>query len=316
MEAYQTGVALPLPWQEEVWKDFSQALEYERLPHALLISGPNGIGKQRLATALAHRLLCTAEMNNYACGACKGCQLLAAGSHPDLALLEPPDAGKDILIGDIRKLISTLDKTAQQGGWKVAIIAPSESMNNSSSNALLKSLEEPQGKTLIILVSHRPSLLSATIRSRCQKKALLTPPAEAAGDWLKTVTGDNVSVGKALEVASGRPLLALECIQSDTLKEQETFEGMLVAVRDGKLSFIDAAQQCSKLAPPQALEWFMNYLHRLVTSDPTSQGNQKIYLFSDRLHLMHAMILSGSNVNQQLLWEELLMSWAQVFLNR
>ena len=91
---------------------------------------------------------------------------------------------------------------------------------------------------------------------------------------------------------------------------------MLVAVRDGKLSFIDAALQCSKLAPPQALEWFMNYLHRLVTSDPTSQGNQKIYLFSDRLHLMHAMILSGSNVNQQLLWEELLMSWAQVFSNR
>ena len=125
MEAYHTGVPLPLPWQEDVWKDFSQALEYERLPHALLISGPNGIGKQRLATALAHRLLCTAEKHNYACGVCKGCQLLAAGSHPDLVLLEPPDAGKDILIGDIRKLISTLDKTAQQGGWKVAIIAPS-----------------------------------------------------------------------------------------------------------------------------------------------------------------------------------------------
>lgn len=316
MDGVNSGLALPLPWHEAVWAGLNNAIEQGRMPHALLISGSSGIGKQRLATALAQRLLCSAQLNNHACGACKSCQLLNAGFHPDLSVLEPAEEGKDILIGDVRKLCSTLDKTAQQGGWKVAIINPSEAMNISASNALLKSLEEPQGKTLLVLVSHRPSLLSATIRSRCQKIPLLTPCLDAAWQWLGDVSGQDSNVDKALEVAAGRPLLALQYIQNGTLQEQQSFQGVIESVRRSELSFVDAAQQCSKLNPAIALEWFMTYLHLAVTQDVAVQSNQNVYLFLDRLNHMHQMIVSGSTVNQQLLWEELLMSWGQVFSKR
>ena len=83
MEVSSSGLALPLPWHESVWGDLNKTIEQGRMPHALLISGPSGIGKERLATALAQRLLCAAEMNNYACGVCKSCQLMSAGFHPD-----------------------------------------------------------------------------------------------------------------------------------------------------------------------------------------------------------------------------------------
>jgi|TARA_B100000768_G_scaffold16663_1_gene15262 DNA polymerase-3 subunit delta' len=316
MEDINSGLALPLPWHEAVWADLNKAIEQDRMPHALLIGGPSGIGKQRLAKALAQRLLCSAELNNYACGACKSCQLLSAGFHPDLSVLEPAEEGKDIIIGDVRKLCSTLDKTAQQGGWKVAVIIPGEAMNISASNALLKSLEEPQGKTLLVLVSHRPSLLSATIRSRCQKISLLTPGLDTARQWLGDVSGQDSNIDKALEVAAGRPLLALEYIQSGTLQDQQSFQSVIEAVRCRELSFVDAAQQCSKLNPAIALEWFMTYLHLAVTQDAGVQSNQNVYLFLDRLNHMHQMIVSGSTVNQQLLWEELLMGWGQVFSKR
>ena len=140
--------ALPLPWHEDAWASLNSSIDSGRLPHAVLISGDQGIGKLRLATALAQRLICSAEMVKYACGACKSCNLFTAGSHPDVTYLEPEEKGKAIKIDPVRKLCESLSKTAQQGGWKVAIIAPAEAMNINAANALLKNLEEPQGKTL------------------------------------------------------------------------------------------------------------------------------------------------------------------------
>ena len=106
-----------------------------------------------------------------------------------------------------------LSKTAQQGGWKVALIIPAEAMNISASNALLKSLEEPQGKTLLILLSYRPSLVSATIRSRCQVQGLPLPDQlRRAAGWPRSVEISKLAE-QTLEIAGGRPLLALDYMQ-------------------------------------------------------------------------------------------------------
>ena len=129
---------LPLPWQETLWESLNSSIDNGRLPHAILISGPSGIGKMRLAQALAQHLLCRAEMTKYACGSCKGCQLLAAGSHDDISSIEPEEPGKPIKVDTVRALIDSLSKTAHQGGWKVAIIAPAEAMNKSAYNAPVK----------------------------------------------------------------------------------------------------------------------------------------------------------------------------------
>jgi DNA polymerase-3 subunit delta' len=270
----------------------------------------------RLAKVLAHHLLCQAEMTKYACGSCKGCQLLAAGSHDDLNMLEPEDPGKPIKIDAVRALIQSLSKTAHQGGWKVAIFAPAEAMNNNAANALLKNLEEPQSKTLLILVSHRPSLLSATIRSRCQQIAMPVPDSAIASQWLSEVTGDQSAVDKVLFLAGGKPLLALDYLQSDTLQMRQSFEELAAKVRSGDISPLDAAQQCQKLDLSQAIDWFSSYIHRLATTDFADKPIPALFNFSDKLLQARNWVVSGNNPNPQLLWEELFMDWLMVFAAR
>ena len=315
-DAQAISLSLPYPWHESVWDGFNQSIEQGRLAHALMLSGPQGIGKERLAMALAQRLLCTAEMSKYACGSCKSCQLMMAGNHPDLSIIEPEDEGKKILIEPVRKLCTRLSKTAQQGGWKVAVIMPAEAMNISASNALLKSLEEPQGKTLLILVSHRPSMVSATIRSRCQKTNLALPDRQVATQWLADITGNPEQSEATLDLATGRPLLALDYLQSDSLEARQQIENIVERLRHGDMSALDAAQQCHKQNSDLMLGWFMDYLHRLVTGELQNNLNPGLFEFSDKLRSARSWVLSGSNPNPQLLWEELFMDWLQAFRRR
>ncbi|MCT2530945.1 DNA polymerase III subunit delta' [SAR92 clade bacterium H921] len=310
------SLSLPYPWHESIWDNFNQDIEQDRLAHALMLNGPKGIGKVRLAMALAQRLLCTAEMSRYACGSCKSCQLLLAGNHPDLTVLEPEDDGKKILIEPVRKLCTLLSKTAQQGGWKVAVIIPAESMNISAANALLKSLEEPQGNTLLILVSDRPGMVSATIRSRCQKTNLALPDSRIANQWLGEITGNSEQSEATLALSAGRPLLALEYMQSDSLEIRRDFEATLDALRRGDISAVDAAQKCHKQNADIMLGCFMDYLHRIATGELKDNPNPWLFDFSDKLRTARSWVLSGSNPNLQLLWEELFMDWLQVFRRR
>ena len=306
-----TTLALPLPWHKDVWEGFNRAIDTDRMPHALLLHGSNGVGKRRLAITLAQRLLCSAEANEYACGSCKSCKLLLAGSHPDLTILEPEEEGKKIRVDDVRTLCTKLNTTAQQGGWKIGLILVADAMNINASNALLKSLEEPQGKTLLVLVSDRLHALLPTIRSRCQKQYLATPGEDVATHWLKEVSGNSSDVAKAIEVSNGRPLLALHNIESGTLALRQNFEGIIEGVASGSLSSVEAAQQCVKLNGNNIIEWYMNYVHRLAVNEGQGGGDRRLFQFQDRLMSARQLLLSQSNVNQQLLLEGLFMDWAQ-----
>ena len=307
------ALQLPLPWQEPIWQRFNQRLEQGRMPHGLMLCGPAGIGVERLGIALAQRLICGAKMSKFACGTCKACQLMMAGNHPDISFLKPEEEGKRILIDEVRNLIGRLSKTAQQGGWKVVLISPAEAMNNNASNALLKSLEEPQDKTLLILVAHRPSLVSATIRSRCQIEYLPVPEQQLAEQWLQQVTGEQGAIAKPLQLAGGKPLLALDYMQGDSFETRQHFEQLIDRVRLGDLSPISAAQQCQKLNSDAMLDWFMHYLHRLVTGELRNRPNPALFFFSDRLRDARGWVLSNSNINPQLLWEGLFMDWSKLF---
>lgn len=309
---YETAtLALPLPWQKEVWDRFNRAVEVDRLPHALLLHGSSGVGKRRLAITFAQRMLCAAKANQYACGTCKSCKLLLAGSHPDLSILEPAEEGKKILVDNVRKLCTKLNTTAQQGGWKIGLILDADTMNINASNALLKSLEEPQGKTLLILISDRLHALLPTIRSRCQKQYLPIPNVGIVTDWLTEVSGNSADVSKAIEVSNGCPLLALHNIESGTLGMRQDFESVIEGVANGSMSSVDAAQKCAKLNGNNLVEWYMNYLHRLATNEGQGGADLSLFHFQDRLVSARKLLLSQSNVNQQLLLEGLFMDWAQ-----
>jgi DNA polymerase-3 subunit delta' len=177
---------------------------------------------------------------------------------------------------------------------------------------LLKSLEEPQGKTLLVLVSDRLHALLPTIRSRCQKQYLATPGEDVATHWLKEVSGNSSDVAKAIEVSNGRPLLALHNIESGTLALRQDFEGIIEGVASGSLSSVEAAQQCVKLNGNNIIEWYMNYVHRLAVNEGQGGGDRRLFQFQDRLMSARQLLFSQSNVNQQLLLEGLFMDWAQL----
>jgi len=143
-----------------------RAIANGTLAHAYLFAGEPGIGKRMTALALAAALNCASSGPDGGCGSCPSCRRIEAGSHPDVHLLVPD--GNEIKIDQVRQAQADLSLKAFEGARKVMIVDDAADMNAAAANAFLKTLEEPPGDSLIILVTARPQGLLDTIRSRCQ----------------------------------------------------------------------------------------------------------------------------------------------------
>lgn len=196
------------PWQIKQWQILSEAKQKGRLPHALLLMGACDLEKKQFAEVLSASILCEKpDHEGQACGKCHACHLILAKSHPDLVLIEPEQTGHAIKVDQIRALIQQANETSMQGGFRVIIINPAHAMNTAAANALLKTLEEPAPKTLLILISNQSFRLPATVTSRCQKVVFQKPCYEEALQWL-----DAVSCQQKL-ASSEADLDALSCQQ-------------------------------------------------------------------------------------------------------
>ncbi|MFT5044652.1 MAG: DNA polymerase-3 subunit delta' [Porticoccaceae bacterium] len=194
------------PWLLE---DMSQLLNRSsrgRLPHALLLTGIDGIGKRAFSQCLAETLLCQKPSPKGACGVCEPCRQLLADSHPDYRKLLPEGANAAIKVDPVRALVEWLQLTASQGSYRVALLEQADTLNRNAANSLLKTLEEPADHAVLILSATRTGALPATIRSRCQKVTLKMTDQAAAIEWLGGKVDDPVL---ALLEASGGPYLAL-----------------------------------------------------------------------------------------------------------
>jgi len=182
-----------------------RALANDALAHAYLFSGEPGIGKRTTALVLAAALNCDASGPDGGCGVCPSCRKVASGSHPDVHVLMPESedqrfleaasaaearkASDEIKIDQVREAQDRIALRPFEGRKKVLIVDGAEAMNEASSNAFLKTLEEPPGETLIVLVTSLPRDLLPTIRSRCQELQFQPLPRRALADLLRERRG-------------------------------------------------------------------------------------------------------------------------------
>ena len=209
-----------LPWHSDHWQQLIAALKAGRLPHAMLFSGPEGVGKQQFAVALSQYLLCHDPVDDQACFQCNACQLFSARTHPDFYLIESEEQGKAIKVEQIRELTDKNNLTSHISDFKIHLIVNADRMNRAASNSLLKTLEEPSPNTLIILITSKPELLSATIRSRCQQVTFSTPENDIAMEWLQT------------RPLQSKPELLLSISGNAPLKAEQIDQEALVELRD------------------------------------------------------------------------------------
>ncbi len=299
-------------WQRSQWQMLDSLIEMDRLPHAMMLCGPAYIGKQQFAAVLASRLLCENPLAGFACGNCKQCLLLAAKTHPDLLWLLPEEDGKAIRIDPIRSLGQFVSKTALQSGRKVVVICPAEAMNLNAANALLKNLEEPTAGTHVILVSHEPARLPATVRSRCRMVTFPVPPLAEVEDWLTQVSGKKENLSELLDYAGGRPLLALRLLESDLLENRRAFEQILDDVAAGAMNPIAAAEKCLSSPSVMTVDWLYSRVAKQVRSAGALGASVLQFRFLDKLVKVKSRLLSSANPNASLLWEELMMDWQRL----
>jgi DNA polymerase-3 subunit delta' len=239
------------------------------LPHALLLSGPRGIGKLAFARALSQALLCeTPAPHGGACGTCSACLWFDAGTHPDYRQIEPAVVESDaedtvkkttISVEQVRALADFVNISSHRGGARVIAIEPAEALNVNAANALLKNLEEPPPGTFFLLVSHRPHQLLPTIRSRCQSIVLRAPERAAAAAWLAEQGVKTADV--ALAHVGNAPLLAMELNATGYWGARTAFLNQLARP---ELDVFAAAQAAEGAPIAHVLAWLQKWSYDIA----------------------------------------------------
>ena len=322
-----------LPWHAERWSQISSLIDRERLPHALLLTGPRGVGKREFAEYLANRLLCNQPLGDQPCGNCKTCELLKYGTHPDLIHLQPEEAGKVIKVDQVRETIDKLHSTAQQGGYRVLIVSPAEEMNISAANALLKTLEEPGKNTLILLVVDQLGKIMPTIRSRCQRIEFSLPPHDSAIPWLTLEAELTTQEAEGLlTLAQGAPMTALTWQKEGMRDKRASFMSGLADVLRGRTSAIGFAESMQKEDLRLPLIWWLSLIGDIVriqlAQDEAPRVNRdmakmvgalaqqatpaRVMALYESVQKELSMIERHLNPNKQLLLERLLFDWKEL----
>ncbi|OTG78883.1 DNA polymerase III subunit delta' [Acinetobacter terrae] len=251
-------VAQVYPWQQTVWDTLTG--RFPKLGHGLLFYGKKGCGKEAFAQYFLAWILCAnRHANNAPCGECGSCLWLKSDTHPNYVHISTDEENKKqnakIKIEKIRDLLPFVQQTVD--GWRVIVIEPAEALNMSSANALLKTLEEPGDRVVIILLADHYLKLPATIRSRLQHFALDRISEVQAGEYLSEHLPqlDQTKKQLLLNLSNQMPLQAMQLAQAEWLNKRQEFLNdwqklvtqknmpMAIATKWNKaLSFSDFAQ--------------------------------------------------------------------------
>jgi DNA polymerase-3 subunit delta' len=268
-----------------------------RLHHAWLLTGPRGIGKATLAYRFARFLLAGAEAGGlFADGPSSLAvdprhpvfRLVASGGHPDLKLVarsQNPKTGRmrsEIVVDDVRDAVGFLRLTPSMGGWRVVIVDGAEEMNRNAGNALLKILEEPPARAVLLLASHSPGRLLPTVRSRCRRLSLRSLDDETIAGYLGRTLPElsETNQGLLIRLADGSIGRALALSQSGGLQLYRDIVGLLsslprldnaalnqMADRLGRSGADDAFRSAAELLTG----WLARMLRQRATGRPEAE---------------------------------------------
>ncbi|MDU0809944.1 MAG: DNA polymerase III subunit delta' [Burkholderia sp.] len=271
------------PWQYSDWNNLQKLRP--RWPNVLLLVGQYGIGKLDFAQHLAQSFLCESpKLNGEPCNHCLSCIWFKNGNHLDYRIVMPEallantnsridskdgkkicTPSKEIKIDQVRALLDFCSITSHRGGVRVVVIYPAETMNIIASNAMLKTLEEPQKDVIFILVSTRIDQLLPTIISRCQKWTMSMPLIDTASVWLSSQDVNDAHA--LLNQAGGAPLLALAFAND---KNQSLRDFALGQLAEGaSCDPFTCAENLQKLPMHLVLGWLQRWLYDLFAQRMT-----------------------------------------------
>lgn len=322
------------PWLNKHWQQLQSLKQQDRLPHALMLRGISGLGIRKLAQQLAHALLCQSPTESgYACGQCSDCQLIKAKTHPDLHYITVAEDKKQISVDQIRSLVNVCIERPHQGGYRLVVIDPSEAMNLAAANALLKTLEEPGDDTLLILVANASNALPATIRSRCQLMSVEAPTEQQGYDWImQHHPNDRDQVLLSLKLSALAPLKAVNFLNSEQIHTRTGFMASLARAADQRLEPVNLAATISKHPMQDIISWMYSLAldakkyhqqlpsEKLLNSDQlkliallASRPVERLDAWIDRLLESRRLLGTSSNINPQLIAEDLMFRWIAIF---
>jgi DNA polymerase-3 subunit delta' len=305
-------------WFAGAQAEVSAAFAAGRLAHGILIHEDPGAGGARLARWIAQRVNC--KQANAPCGECQSCKWIATEQHPDVTRLAPEEDSTQIVIQTVRDLAADLTLTAHGGGYKVAVVTPAEAMNPFAANALLKTLEEPPARTLVLLVSSQPSRLLPTLRSRCSKLRLTAPSREGAAKFLAAVKGAG-PWAEALDATGAGPFMLLDADPAFIAQVRKETVEALADLGRGNIQPPAVAERWAKGDLALRLACLESWVTQRILE---SQGNRdvthlsasglppnicRLFEFSDAIRDMRK--LAHTSLNKAMAVESLLWRWAR-----
>jgi DNA polymerase-3 subunit delta' len=330
----------PYPWFTRQWNDLQGVVESGRLGHALLFSGRESVGVEDLASAFARQMLCEASSDMpRPCHSCRGCSLFRSGNHPDFKTLNPAEEGKAILIDQVRELAEFYTLKSHYGRAKIAFIYPADAMNRAAANAILKILEEPPSNALFLLVAHRFSAISITVRSRCVRIPCEQISTVAATQWLKQEIpdADDKLIGSLLGESGGAPLKARKIVADEGPHRKPDLLNAFAEVQAGQTHALTQAKIFADIPARELLRILITMTNRLILAkfgcpsfydrandalDPSLQGladhlNLKhLYRFLDLLFESKALLAQHSGFREADITEALWLGLADAVLSR
>ena len=321
-----------LPWQASVLQRALKLKFEQRLPHALMIDSASEMDISAFIMHLAMLLLCDQAQDLSPCGSCEACRMMLAGTYSDFSLVtieldeKTKKMSKNIKIDQIRNLIHEVSLTHQYDRLKIAAIYPAEAMNKASANALLKTLEEPAARVLILLLTHNSGRIPITLRSRCQSWSIHPPSAEQARTWLAAEGLSAQDSQRYLEFADGDPLLALKLQQNDYAALVAQFKSRFSQFLRSDLSVSSLCQELhsfeSALVRRLVNMTLSAYCYQTSGVDaganprPGADRPRARQLLDLRLRAQNQLRVEENNLDFQLQLEDVLISLKQILTRR